>query len=322
MHPKPIEQRALSGHAAADDAGQIRTEPNPGTSTSAAEERGSSTNLDLLQPWTAVQSHVRGVLCQAQTTISGSFETDAHPRIACDKPLAQRFDARACELHPRIPLAELVNGVGIACVKERLPVVLHEGKQEFPGFLSRFNLLGKLVVTKLISGEQAARKSLEDFTTHLPEYAVLPLKVRCERDVRPWRVGPFTLRPTPIERLKDLLGISRRKPKGAMFPRRTSVHDCIVERKVALSADLRIEEKEQMDSVRAIVDVGLETGEDGVNLLSEGNTVVVLATVPLVDDLPDRTGLGSASGPRGVRCQPGDLYAARNQSLEKQSRVA
>ena len=207
-------------------------------------------------------------------------------------------------------------------MKERLAMVLHEGKQKLSGLPSRYNLLGKLVVTKLISGEQAAGKSFEDFTTHLPEYAVLPLEVRSERDIGPRRVGPFTLRPPPVERLEDLLGIPGRKPKGTMFPRCTSVHDGIVERKVALAADLRIKEKDQMNSVRTIVDVGLEAGENGVNLLSEGNTVVVLATVPLVDDLPNRTGLGSTSGPRGVRCQPGDLYATRDQSLEKQSCVA
>jgi len=100
------------------------------------------------------------------------------------------------------------------------------------------------------------------------------------------------------ERREDIVGITRCRSESAVFPGRPAVHDGIVQREVAVATDLGIEEEEKMNAACAVVDVRFEPRKHGVDLLPEWNAVVVVSLIPLVDDLPDRTGLGRASGPR------------------------
>ena len=198
----------------------------------------------------------------------------------------------------------------------------HERKQEPSGFSSWLDFLRELVISKLVAGEQAARESFQNLGAHLVEYAVTPLKVRGQRNVRPRRVGCVALRLASIERQKYFVGVSGSRPKGAVFPRGTAVHDGLIDGEKTVPTNLGVEEKEKMNSARSVVDVGLETGKHGVYFLSERDAVVVRAAVPLIDDLPDRAGFRTASGPRTMRRQAGDLHAIGNQALEKQPRIA
>ena len=107
-----------------------------------------------------------------------------------------------------------------------------------------------------------------------------------------------------------------------MVPWFTTVHHRIVEREVALSPDLRVEQEDEVDAVPTIVDVGFESRKDGEDLLAEGNAVFVLFFVPRMDDGPDRAGLGGVRRSWGVWRETDDLDAVGNGGLKETPCIA
>ena len=163
MDAQAVEKRALAGHAAADDTGQIGAEPEAALPRLAglapAEECGAAAYRRLPQPRALVRRDVRRVGDLAKTAVAAPLETDANARVAGDERLSQGFDTRACKLDPRMSTADVSRTVGVACMEERLKMRFHSFAE--PGAVSQ-GIIGRLPVAELETGYCAMIEELQN----------------------------------------------------------------------------------------------------------------------------------------------------------------
>ena len=325
VHAQTVEERALAGHAAADDAGQIRAEVEAALRLAPVvrpEERGSARHRDGLEPRPAAHGDVGRVRNLAQAAVRFPFVRDAHPRVMGDEGLAQRLDPRAGELQPRVALADVVHGVGVAAVEERLAMRRHAFPQ--PRTL-RYRIFGQLLVPELEAGHLAMLEELQHLRLLCTEQALLVLDMGGEHDVAPlapavWHLGRFPPMKLP-EVAERLLCVPVGQLKLVAAPRRRPTHGEIERLEIAVASDFRVEQEQQVQPCPALLERRLEAGEHGEELVAERLSVVVDTVVPLLHDPPDRAGLGAVPGAGRMRRDPQHPHPPSHRALQEPPRT-
>ena len=322
VHAQTIEERALAGHAAADDAGQIRAEIEAALRFAPVvvrpKERGPSRDRDGLEPRPVAHGDVGRIRNLDQAAIRPSFVCDAHPRVIGDEGLAQCLDPRAGELQPRVALADVVHGVGVAAVEERLAMLRHASRQ--PRAV-RYRIFGQLPVPELEAGHLAVLEEIQHLCLLRTEQTFGALDMGGEHDIAPLPPAGSCVGRFPPMKFAEVVECLSRVPVGHLqlvaSPRRHPAHGEIERLEIVVAPDFRIEQEQQVQSFATLHERRFEAGEHGIELVTERLAVVVVAAVPLLHDPPDRAGLGAVSGTGRMRRDPQHPHPLSHRALQE-----